>query len=72
MHATSRCPSQRSIYISFLSTFFKLNYISCDLELPYFSHNTFDFNESGIDAGNPHHFPDLLFIELEEQVRSNP
>ena len=42
------------------------------MDLPYFSHNTFDFNESGIDAGNPHHFPDLLFIELEEQVRNNP
>ena len=22
--------------------------------------------------GNPHYFPDLLFIELEEQVKGNP
>ena len=59
-------------HLNFLSTFFELNYVSCDLDLPYFSHNTFDFNESGLDAGNPHFFPDLLFIELEEQVKGNP
>ena len=59
-------------HLNFLSTFFDINYVSCDLDLPYFSHNTSDFNEGRIDAGNPHHFPNLLFIELEEQVRSNP
>ena len=64
--------SLAALHLNLLSTFFELNYVSCDLDLPYFSHNTFDFNESGIEAGNPHHFPDLLFIELEEQVRSNP
>ena len=42
------------------------------MDLPYFSHNTSDFNESRIDAGKPHHFPDLLFIELEKQVENDP
>ena len=42
------------------------------MDLPYILHNTSDFNESRLDAGNPHHFPDLLFIELEEQVKGNP
>ena len=64
--------SLAALHLNFLSTFFELNYVSCDLDLPYLSHNTFDFNESVLDAGNPHFFPNLLFIELEEQVRGNP
>ena len=60
------------LHLNFLSTFFKLNYVSTKLDLPYFSHDTFDFNDSRLDAGNPHFFPDLLFIELEEQVKGNP
>ena len=60
------------LHLNFLSMFFELNYVSFDLDLPYFSHNTFDFNESGLDVGNPHFFPDLLFVELEEQVKGNP
>ena len=49
-----------------------MNYVTFELNLPYFSHNTSDFNESGLDAGNPHFFPDLLFIELEEPVKGSP
>ena len=64
--------SLAALHLNFLSNFFELNYVSLDLDLPYFSHNTFDFNESGSDVGNPHFFPDLLFIELEESVRNNP
>ena len=60
------------LHLNLLSTFFEPNYVTSDLDLPYFSHNTFDFNESGLNAGNPHFFPDLLFIELEEQVKGNP
>ena len=58
--------------LNFLSNFFELNYITFELDLPYFSHNTFDFNESGLDVGNPHFFPDLLFVDLEEQVKGSP
>ena len=61
-----------ALHLNFLSTFFELKYVTLDLDLPYFSHNTSDFNESGLDAGNPHFFPDLLFVELEEQVKDNP
>ena len=64
--------SLAALHLNFLSTFFDINYVSCDLDLPYFPHYTFDFNESGLDVGNPHYFPDLLFVELEEQVESNP
>ena len=60
------------LHLNFLSTFFKLNYITTKLDLPYFLHNIFDFNESGLDMGNLHFFPNLLFIELEEQVKGNP
>ena len=60
------------LHLNCLSTFSDINYVSCDLDLPYFSHFIFDFNESGLDAGNLHYFPDLLFIELEKQVESNP
>ena len=64
--------SLAALHLNFLSTFFELNYVSCDLDSPYFSHNAFDFNESRLDVGNPHYFPDLLFIELEEQVKVKP
>ena len=60
------------LHLNFLSTFFDINYVSCDLDLPYFPHTIFDFNESGLDAGNLHYFPDLRFIELEKQVEGNP
>ena len=60
------------LHLNFPSTFFELNYVTSKLDLPYFSHNTFDFNESGLDAGNLLFFPDLLFIESEEQVKGNP
>ena len=40
--------------------------------LTFHTIHTSDFNESGLDAGNPHFFPDLLFVELEEQVKGNP
>ena len=59
-------------HLNFLSKFFELNYVSLNLDLPYFSHNTFDFNESRLGAGNLHYFPELLFIELEESVKNNP
>ena len=64
--------SLTALHLNFLSTFFELNYVSCELDLPYFSHDTFDFNESRLDVGNPHFFPNLLFIDLEEQVKGNP
>ena len=64
--------SLAALHLNFRSTFFDINYVSCDLDLPYFPHYISDFNESGLDAGNPHYFPDLLFIELEEQVENNP
>ena len=57
---------------NFLSTFFKFNYVTPELNLPYFSHDTSDFNESRLDADNLHFFPDLLFVELKEQVKGNP
>ena len=59
-------------HLNFVSNFFEFNYVTFELVLPYFSHETFDFNESGLDVGNPHYFPDLLFVELEEQVKGNP
>ena len=64
--------SLAALHLNFLSTFFELNYVTSDLNLPYFSHNTFGFNESGLDVGNQHFFPDLLFVELAEQVKGNP
>ena len=59
-------------HLNFLSNSFELNYATSELVLPYFSHETFDFNESGLDAGNLHYFPNLFFVELEEQVEGNP
>ena len=64
--------SLTALHLNLLRTFFELNYVTPDLDLPYFSHNTFDFNESGLDMGNPHFFPDLLFVELEERIKNNP
>ena len=64
--------SLAALHLNFLSTFFDINYVSCDLDLPYFPHYISDFNESGLDVGNLHYFPDLLFVELEKQVENNP
>ena len=64
--------SLAALHLNFLSTFFDINYVSCDLDLPYLSFNISDLNEGGLDVGNPHFFPDLLFFELEEQVKGNP
>ena len=53
-------------HLNFLNTFYDLNYVSFDFDLPYLSLNIPDLNESRLDVGNPYYFPDLLFIELEE------
>ena len=54
--------SLTALHLNFLSNYFEMNYVTFELVLPYFSHETFDFNESGLDAGNPHYFPDLLSL----------
>ena len=64
--------SLKAPHLNFLSNFVDFNHVSIDLDLPYFSHDTSDFNESGLDVGNPYYFPEFLFIELEESVRNNP
>ena len=38
----------------------------------YHTFHTTSLTSMKADLGNPHYFPDLLFIELEKQVENNP
>ena len=61
--------SLAALHLHWFQFFYDMNYTTDEIRLPYFGCTVLGFNQNGVYVENPHYFDELLFLEMEQNIK---